>query len=65
MLLSIMQNVLTLLYFKIFRKDFLWDGVNFEGLGSGHRFSQQIQASLLASQSPLGTSPVARTKGNA
>ena len=37
-----MQNVLTLLYIKIFRKDFLWDGVSFGGSGSGHRFSLQI-----------------------
>ena len=57
MLLSTMQNVLTLLYIKIFRKDFLWDGVNFEGSGSGHRFSLQIKASLLASRRPLGTRP--------
>ena len=31
MLLSIMQNVLTLPYFKIFRKDFLWDRVKAQG----------------------------------
>ena len=31
MMLSTMQNVLTLLYFKIFRKDFLWDGVKAQG----------------------------------
>ena len=31
MLLSTMQNVLTLLYFKIFGKDFLWDGVKAQG----------------------------------
>ena len=31
MLLSIMQNFLTLLYIKIFRKDFLWDGVKAQG----------------------------------
>ena len=31
MLLSTMQNVLTLLYFKIFRKDFLWDRVKAKG----------------------------------
>ena len=60
MLLGTMQNVPTLLYFKILLKDFLWDGVNFEGSGSGHRFSLQIKASLLASRSPLRTSLVAR-----
>ena len=31
MLLSTMQNVLTLLHFKIFRKDFLWDRVKAQG----------------------------------
>ena len=61
MLLSTVQNVLTLLYFKFFWKDFLWDGVYFEGSGSGHRFSLQIKASPLASRSPLETSLVART----
>ena len=31
MLLNTMQNVLTLLYFKMFRKDFLWDRVKGQG----------------------------------